>query len=122
MSKSFRLENYLYGQEYFNPAVYLENYKYLALLRKRFKIFVVTMKDKEADFVAEKGKTIIYFQVVYIIEKEKTMQREIDNLLSIKDNYQKILITMDDFIFGNINGIRHIRAWEVENSDAFRNL
>jgi hypothetical protein len=33
-----------------------------------------------------------------LIENEATKQREFDNLLEIKDNYEKIVLSLDDFI------------------------
>jgi hypothetical protein len=36
-----------------------------------------------------------------LIESDATRQREFDNLLQIKDNYEKIVLSLDDFIEGN---------------------
>jgi hypothetical protein len=36
--------------------------------------------------------------VAYLIESDNTKQREFDNLIEIKDNYEKIVLSLDDFI------------------------
>ena len=40
-------------------------------------------------------------QVAYLIESEETKKREFQNLLDIKDNYEKIVLSLDDFIDGD---------------------
>ncbi len=45
---------------------------------------------------------------------EKIIKREFGNLESIDDNYEKIVISLDDISFGNKNGIKHICAWELK--------
>ncbi len=109
---SFR--TYLLGDVYYNPAAYLENYVCQTLQRAGFHTYIGTMKDKEIDFVAYKGNEVLYIQVAYLLQNEKTLEREVGNLLQIKDNYQKLLVTMDDFSFGNIKGIQHVQVWNLE--------
>ncbi len=105
---------FLLGNVYYNPASYLENYVFLTLQRFGYQLNIGVLKDKEIDFVAQKGGKIIYIQVAYLLQSEKTLQREAGNLLQIKDNYRKLLVTMDDFYFGNIEGIEHVQAWNLE--------
>ncbi len=109
---SFR--NYLYGELYFNPAVYLENYVYLTLKYKSYNVYVGNLRNGEIDFIANRGKDVLYVQVAYLLDSEQTTEREIGNLLRVNDNYPKILITMDDMSFGEIKGVRHIQAWNLE--------
>ena len=35
-----------------------------------------------------------------------TSDREIENLLEIKDHYPKYVVTMDDLAAGNVNGVK----------------
>lgn len=107
--------NYMYGESYYNPAAYLENFVFLNLIRKGFQVFVGTLRDGEIDFVAQRANEKFYFQVAYLLESEQTVKRETVNLLRIKDNYPKLLITMDDISRISINGIEHILAWEIDN-------
>lgn len=38
---------------------------------------------------------------------KKVQQRKFDNLLKIKDNYEKIVVSADEFMQGNYKGIKH---------------
>ena len=60
--------------------------------------------NKEIDFVALHRDERVYIQVCKELPKES--DREISNLLDIKDNYPKIIVTLDDFANYNINGIK----------------
>jgi predicted AAA+ superfamily ATPase len=64
--------------------------------------------NKEIDFIAEKNNEKTYIQVAYLLQDEKTIAREFDNLLSINDNYRKIVVTMDNLFSGaSYKGIEH---------------
>ena len=74
----------------------LENYVYLELKRRWYNVFVLNSKDYELDFFAIKEGKKVYFQVAYTLKGEKTYQREITPLLKQRDNYEKIILTMDE--------------------------
>ncbi|MDP2115181.1 MAG: ATP-binding protein, partial [Bacteroidota bacterium] len=67
----------------------------------------------EIDFVAQKPEKTIYVQVCYILSEQKTIEREFGNLLLIKDNHQKIVVSLDDVKFSDYEGITHLRPWEL---------
>lgn len=76
----------------------LENVVYLELLRRGDgEIFVGKSEDKEVDFVVQKpGGARVYYQVAYHInDQPETLERELSPFRKIKDNYPKILLTMD---------------------------
>ena len=68
------------------------------------------MGDKEIDFIAQKKDVIIYIQVAYLLIEPKTIEREFGNLLQIKDNYRKMVVSMDDLPISNQQGIEH---WNI---------
>ncbi|MFC6180195.1 ATP-binding protein [Lactiplantibacillus daowaiensis] len=68
----------------------LENIVYLELLRRGYTVDVGKMDTAEIDFVARRVDEVLYVQVTYEIPKNT---HETDNLVNIKDNYQKLLIT-----------------------------
>ena len=72
-----------------------------------------TLNNKEIDFVAIKSGKTVYVQVTYLLNDPKTTEREFGNLLSIKDNYEKIVISMDDLKFSDYKGIKDLRPWEL---------
>jgi predicted AAA+ superfamily ATPase len=90
----------------------LENLVFLQILQKGYKIYVGTLKEGEIDFVAESGNSRLYIQVAYLLADEAVIAREFGNLRRIGDHYPKMVISLDDFSLGNIDGIEHVPAWE----------
>jgi predicted AAA+ superfamily ATPase len=86
----------------------LENAVYMHLIRNNYKVFVGQMRDKEIDFIAERGSEKCYIQVAYKLQLNKTIDREFGNLLNIKDNFPKMVITMDELAGTDYQGIQHI--------------
>ncbi|MBF0449940.1 MAG: ATP-binding protein [Candidatus Magnetomorum sp.] len=86
----------------------LENVIYNQLKYKKYTVYVGKNHDLEIDFMAEKSDQILYIQVAYLLKDTKTIEREFGNLLKIKDNYRKIVVSMDDFAQGNVKGIEHL--------------
>jgi hypothetical protein len=64
------------------------------------------VNEQEIDFVAKKGKDIKYYQVSYLLETEKTRNREFGVYDHIKDNFDKYVLSMDKIDFSQ-NGIIH---------------
>lgn len=85
-----------------------ENVIYNHLINQGFTVYVGKLQDMEIDFVASKKDITKYIQVSYLLPDEKIRDREFGNLLKIKDNYEKIVISSDEFISGNHKGIKHI--------------
>ena len=52
----------------------------------------------EVDFVANKGSKKFYIQSAYSIIDEEKIKQEEKSLDSINDNFDKVIITFDDFI------------------------
>lgn len=97
----------------------LENIVYLELCRRGYRVFVGKTEDGEIDFVAERLNEKIYVQVTQKIESEKTMKREYERLLSVRDNYPKYVLRTDEFAGGNYEGIKTMHVADFLLSGAF---
>ena len=88
----------------------LENVVYLELLRRGYEVYVGKVDEYEVDFVAQNNKGTTYFQVALTARDERTLERELRVLQSIKDHYPKLLLTLDDDPEAQYDGIRRINA------------
>jgi predicted AAA+ superfamily ATPase len=94
-----------YREKDFNGL--LENIVYKELKARGYKVSVGVADQLEIDFIAEKQNDKKYIQVCYSLSTDVAMDREFGNLQKIKDNYEKIVITMDRFFPEERNGILH---------------
>lgn len=85
-------------------AAMLENIVFFELRRKGYEVYVGKNETKEIDFVAVRRDEKAYVQVCRNIPEQS--DREIANLLEIKDHYPKYVVTLDDLAGGNINGVK----------------
>lgn len=104
--------SFKYSQFGFSPkavSAILENLVYLELRRRGFNLYVGKLGDKEIDFVAMRHSEKIYVQVCRTLPEDS--DREIANLKAIRDNYPKYIVTMDNSVCGNVDGIQivHIK-------------
>lgn len=91
----------------------MENAVYNHLITHQWEVYVGKSSDKEVDFIAKRNNEKSYFQVCYLLENQKTIEREFGNLLLIKDNYPKYVISMDSFSSPNtFEGVRHLTLSE----------
>ena len=95
---------------------YLEQIVLNHLLIWWWKAYVGILRDKEIDFIAEKGWKKIYIQVCYLLSSEKVVEREFWNLLKIKDNWPKYVISMDPIKYWNYEWISHLNIFEFLNN------
>lgn len=96
----------VYGSNMKDIQLVLENIVYIELLRRGYKVTVGKMADKEIDFVCEKQGKKLYLQVAYLLANEETIHREFDIYYSIRDNYPKYVISLDEYDMSQ-NGIKH---------------
>ena len=91
----------------FNPesvAAMLENVMYFELKRRGYEVYIGKNETKEIDFVGVRRDERIYIQVCRNMPQES--DREIANLLEIRDHYPKYVVTLDELASGNINGVK----------------
>lgn len=93
------------GRKDGNYSNRLENIVYIELLKRGYTIDVGRLDNKEIDFIAKKLDETVYIQVTYELPQNN---HETDNLLHIKDNYKKIVITGRYYDTTQIDGIHII--------------
>ena len=111
------IRNHIISQSAKDLGHLLENVVYLELLRRKNRVNIGKLAEKEVDFVATNMNEVEYYQVCASVLDEKTLERELAPLKEIKDNYPKILLTLDDIGNGaNYEGIRQINVidWLLE--------
>ena len=91
------LRNAIVGYRIQDIEKIIENLVFLHLKNQGYSIKVGYSAGKEIDFIAEKDNERIYVQVAYLLNDEKTIDREFGNLLQIKDNYPKYVVSYDVF-------------------------
>ena len=89
----------------------------MELLSRGYKISIGKIGSSEVDFIATSFNEVIYIQVCESLSSEETKNRELKSLQSIKDNYEKIILTKDRIFSGtSVNGIKilNIIDWLLE--------
>jgi predicted AAA+ superfamily ATPase len=86
----------------------MENTVYMHLVRQNCKVSVGQLRQQEIDFIAERNGDKYYVQVAYKLALQETVDREFGNLLLIKDNFPKIVVTMDELAGQDYMGIKHV--------------
>ncbi|RZM21213.1 MAG: ATP-binding protein, partial [Pedobacter sp.] len=104
-------KNYLYPGFGYGIGYKLENLVYLELRRSGYQVYVGSIGSKEVDFVATRADRVIYIQSTYLLADEQTAMREYAPLEAIRDNYEKLVVSLDDITLPSNGGIRHIQAW-----------
>lgn len=87
----------------------LENIVFMELLRRRYDVTVGKASTKEIDFVCEKQGQKLYIQVSYLLASEETIDREFGAYSTIRDNFPKYVVSLDDFDMSR-NGIKHMNV------------
>ncbi|MCI9063636.1 MAG: ATP-binding protein [Clostridia bacterium] len=95
----------------------LENIVYLELLRRGYKVYVGKVDDLEIDFVAENREGLNYFQVSLSVRDKKVLERELKSLQKTGDHYPKYLLTYDQDLETDYDGIKKINVidWLLED-------
>jgi predicted AAA+ superfamily ATPase len=101
------IRNSIWGYRIEDRAKIVENIVYNHLVYKGYKVKVGVIPNGEIDFVCEKEGEKIYVQVALTLNEKQTIEREFGNLMKIKDNYPKMVITLDDFQGNTYEGILH---------------
>ena len=92
----------------------MENAIFLHLSQQHYEVFTGQQTaGKEIDFVGRKGDEVVYIQSSYLLGDEKAKEREFGNLQSIRNNYPKYVVSLDEWTSGSsVDGIKHIHLGE----------
>jgi len=99
------LRHALTGYKQNDISQLLENIILLHLLVNDYEVTIGKLGDKEIDFICDKLDTRIYIQVTLSLASEEVRKREYGNLLAIKNNYKKIVVTTDEYKVDSVEGI-----------------
>lgn len=110
------LRNFMLGKKSIDVGHILENIIYLELIRRGYSVYVGKIDDMEIDFVAQNSQGNTYIQVAASVRDENTLKRELRSLQAVKDNYPKMILTLDDDPESDYNGILRKNAldWLME--------
>ena len=100
--------NMLLGYRDTDTGHILENIVYLELLRRDYRVYIGKIGDTEIDFVAEKPDERLYIQVTETMMSEETRARELRPLQMIKDNHEKIILSLDRSMVNSYDGIKNL--------------
>lgn len=100
--------NMLLGYRDADRGHILENIVFLELVRRDYRVYIGKVGETEIDFVAEKPNEKIYIQVSESLVTKETLERELRPLKLIKDNYEKIILSMDRSFVTSYDGIKTI--------------
>ena len=106
------LRNSLLALENYSVPDVLENIVHAHLQYMGYTVNVGIINHYEIDFIARKMDKTVYVQVAYLIVDEKTKQREFGNLLLVKDNFPKYVISLDPVSISSYKGIIHLSLHE----------
>ena len=112
------LRTYLLGNRDRDRGHILENIVYLELLRRGYDLAVGKVDNSEVDFIATKYNKKLYIQVTESLQGEEVRKRELAPLEKIRDNYEKIVLSMDIYGDTTYNGIKalNIINWLLEDN------
>ena len=102
------IRNAIVGYRINDMAKLLENVVFNHLLYLGYEVKVGVLNALEIDFIAGRAGEVLYIQVALKLESETTIEREFGNLLKIKDNYPKLVISGDEFEGNTYNGVQHM--------------
>lgn len=110
------LRNYLLGFRDRDTGHSLENVVYFELLRRGYDVAIGKIDNKEIDFIATHADDKLYIQVTESMKEENTKNRELTPLKKVKDNYSKIILSLEPGLETSYDGIKsiHLIDWLLE--------
>ena len=110
------LRNYLLGFRNRDSGHAIENVVYFELLRRGYDVAIGKVDQAEVDFIATRADDKLYVQVTESMTNEDTRRRELAPLQKIKDNYEKIVLSLDTGMDTSYDGIKSLNLidWLID--------
>lgn len=102
------IRNAVAGYKIQDRSKRIENVVCNHLLYCGYEVKVGTMMSEEIDFVCTRNGETVYVQVSAELSRQETIEREFGNLLKIKDNYPKIVVSGERSFENTYQGIKHV--------------
>ena len=106
------LRNYLLGFRNRDSGHVLENLVFFELLRRGYDVAIGKVRDSEIDFIAASAKDKKYIQVTESMLSPEVRERELEPLRRIRDNYEKVVLSLEPGLETSYDGIRSVNLLE----------
>ena len=100
------LRNYLLGFRNRDSGHAIENVVYFELLRRGYDVAIGKVGNAEVDFIASTANEKKYIQVTESMMSEDVRRRELAPLQNIRDNYDKIVLSLETGLDISYEGIK----------------
>ena len=100
------LRNYLLGFRDQDTGHVLENIVYFELLRRGYDVAIGKIDNAEIDFIASNAEEKLYVQVTESMSSEEVRRRELAPLQKVRDNYEKMILSLDPGLETSFEGIK----------------
>lgn len=102
------LRNYLLGFRNRDSGHAIENVVYFELLRRGYDMAIGKIGTSEVDFIATTADDKKYIQVTESMQSEDVRKRELAPLQNIRDNYEKIVLSLEPGLDSSYDGIKSL--------------
>lgn len=109
------LRNYLLGFRDRDTGHVLENVVYFELLRRGYDVAIGKIDNAEIDFIASNAEEKLYIQVTESMNSEDVRRRELAPLQKVRDNYEKMILSLDPGLETSFEGIKskNLISWLI---------
>ena len=102
------LRNYLLGFCNRDSGRAIENVVYFELLRRGYDVAIGKIDNQEVDFIATTADDKLYIQVTESMQSEDVRKRELSPLQKIRDNYEKVVLSLEPGLDTSYEGIKSL--------------
>ena len=102
------LRNFLLGFRNRDSGHAIENVVYFELLRRGYDVAIGKIDNQEVDFIATTADDQLYIQVTESMQSEDVRKRELAPLQKIRDNYEKIVLSLEPGLDASYDGIKSL--------------